>query len=80
MGVSARKAINSYCSAISMTHAAIDGVVVGKHPLVSRLMKGIYNQRPPKARYPFYLGCQGGVGSHQVVGTNSRSAPKDIDT
>ena len=47
------RTINSYRSAISMTHAGVDGVVVGKHPLVSRLMKGIYNQRPPKARYPF---------------------------
>ena len=34
-----------------MTHDAIDGVVIGKHPLVSRLMKGIYNQRPPQPRY-----------------------------
>ena len=45
------RTINSYRSAISMTHAPIEGVVVGKHPLVSRLMKGIYNQRPPQPRY-----------------------------
>lgn len=36
-----------------MTHAPCDGVVIGKHPLVSRLMKGIYNNRPPRARYSF---------------------------
>jgi len=34
-----------------MTHGPIDGVVVGKHPLVCRLLKGIYNQRPPQPRY-----------------------------
>ena len=45
------RTINSYRSAISMTHTPIDGVVVGKHPLVGRLMKGIYNQRPPQPRY-----------------------------
>ena len=45
------RTINSYRSAISMTHGAIDGVVIGKHPLVSRLIKGIYNQRPPQPRY-----------------------------
>ena len=33
------RTINSYRSAISMTHTPIEGVVVGKHPLVSRLMK-----------------------------------------
>ena len=48
------RTINSYRSAISMTHGAIDGVVVGKHPLVSRLMKGIYNQRPPQPRYSLH--------------------------
>ena len=26
-------------------------VVVGKHPLVSRLLKGIYNRKPPQPRY-----------------------------
>ena len=51
--VSARKTIpnNSYRWAISMTHGEIDGVVIGKHSLVSRVMKGIYNQRPPQPRY-----------------------------
>ena len=47
------RTINSYCSAISMTHTPIDGVVVGKHPLVTRLMKGIFNCRPPQPRYAF---------------------------
>ena len=45
------RTINSYRSAISMTHTPIEGVVAGKHPLVSRLMKGIYNKRPPQPRY-----------------------------
>ena len=34
-----------------MTHPPIDGVVVGKHPLVVRLMKGVFNGRPPQPRY-----------------------------
>ena len=45
------RTINSYRSAISMTHGPIDGVVVGKHPFVCRLLKGIYNQRSPQPRY-----------------------------
>ena len=28
-------------------HQPIDGVAVGQHPLVSRLMKGIFNLRSP---------------------------------
>ena len=47
------RTLNSYRSAISMTHTTIDGVVVRKHPLVSRLMKGVFNSRPPQPRYAF---------------------------
>jgi hypothetical protein len=34
-----------------MTHVPIDGVRVGTHFIVCRLLKGIFNKRPPKARY-----------------------------
>ena len=38
------RTINSSHLAISMTHTPIvDGAVMGKHPLVIRLMKGISN-------------------------------------
>ena len=45
------RTLNSYRSAISMTHLPVDGIVVGKHPLVTRLMKGIFNSRPPQPKY-----------------------------
>ena len=45
------KTINSYRSAISMTHLPIDGVVIGKHPLITLLMRGVYNTRPPQPKY-----------------------------
>ncbi len=45
--------INTHRSAISMTHVPVDGVRVGAHYLVCRLMKGIFNQRPPVPRYVF---------------------------
>ena len=44
---------NSYRSAISMTHPLIDGTVIGKHPLVSRFVHGVFNSRPPQPRYVF---------------------------
>ena len=43
--------VNTYRSAISMTHLPIDGVPVGSHFLIKRLMKGIFNKRPPVPRY-----------------------------
>lgn len=45
--------INTHRSAISMTHIPIDGIRVGSHYLVKRLMKGIFNKRPPLPRYVF---------------------------
>jgi len=43
--------INTLRSAISMTHATIDGTAVGCHSLISLLLKGIFNTRPPLPRY-----------------------------
>ena len=43
--------LNAYRSAISSVHQKADGYEVGQHPLVSRLLKGAFNQRPPKPRY-----------------------------
>lgn len=43
--------INTYRSAISMTHLPIDGIAVGNNYLIKRLMKGIFNKRPPVPRY-----------------------------
>jgi hypothetical protein len=40
--------IGIHRSAISMTLAPIDGVRVGDHPLVKRLMSGVFNDKPPR--------------------------------
>ena len=45
------RSLNSYRSAISSVHEKIDGEVVGKHPLVCRLLKGAFNERPPRPKY-----------------------------
>ena len=42
---------NSHRSAISMTHLPVDGICVGTHSFISRLMKGIFNLCPPCPRY-----------------------------
>lgn len=45
--------IAGYRSALSAYHDPIDGVAVGKHPLVSSLMTGILNKRFPQPKYTF---------------------------
>ena len=43
--------MNSYRSALSAFHMPIEGYAVGTHPLVLRLLQGMFNQRPPQPRY-----------------------------
>ena len=43
--------INTYHSAVSMTHLPVDGSLIGSHPLVSRFMKGVFQSRPTCPRY-----------------------------
>ena len=45
------RSLNSYRSAIASMHTPIDGVSIGQHPLVSRLLKGAFQSRPPLPRY-----------------------------
>ena len=45
--------VNSYRSAISVSHPDIDGMAIGKHPVITRFMQGIYNSRPSQPRYKF---------------------------
>lgn len=43
--------LNCYRSMLSVTLLPIDGTEVGKHPAVTKLMKGIFNSNPPRAKY-----------------------------
>ena len=45
------RSLNSYRSAIASMHAPVDGVSIGQHPLVTRLLKGAFQTRPPLPRY-----------------------------
>ena len=46
--------INSYRSAISATHIGYGSTPAGQHPLVCRLLQGIFNSGPPKPRYIWF--------------------------
>ena len=60
--------INSHRSSISGSHCHIEGVPVGKHPIVIRFMQGIFNSRPPMPRYSF-------VWDIEVVLSHIRNIP-----
>ena len=45
------RSLNSFRSAISSVHDRVDGIEVGKHPMVARLLKGAFHARPPLPRY-----------------------------
>ena len=48
------RSLNAYRSAISSIHQKVDGQSIGQHPLVCRLLKGSYNQKPPTPRYSHF--------------------------
>ena len=45
------RSVNAYRSAISALHSKVDGHPIGQHLLVTRMLKGVYNERPPLPRY-----------------------------
>ena len=45
------RSISAYHSAISSVHEKVDAYEVGQHPMVSRVIKGIFHERPPQPRY-----------------------------
>ena len=47
------RSLNCYRSALSSTLLPIEGTPVGQHPLIVRLLKGVFNLSPPMPRYTY---------------------------
>ena len=45
--------LNSCRSALSLVLKPIDGFVIGEHPMVRRIIKGVFRSRPPRPRYDY---------------------------
>ncbi|KZR97340.1 Uncharacterized protein APZ42_007848, partial [Daphnia magna] len=43
--------INLHRSMLSVTLQSLDGIPVGQHPLIVKLLKGVYNRNPPRPKY-----------------------------
>jgi len=61
-----------------MTHSQVEGVPIGQHPLVSRLMKGVYNCRPPQPRYSSTWDVDTVIEHIQGLGANSELSLKQL--
>ena len=70
--------INSYRSAISSVHDRIDGVTVGQHPLVTRLVKGVFHSRPPLPRYSHTWDVQTVLDFLRSLGNNWKLSLKHL--
>ena len=70
--------INSYQSAISSVHDRIDGVTVGQHPLVTRLVKGVFHSRPPLPHYSHTWDIQTVLDFLRSLGDNWKLSLKHL--
>ncbi|XP_065902413.1 uncharacterized protein [Dysidea avara] len=65
-------------SAISSVHEKVDGYNVGQHPLISRLLKGIFHDRPPLPRYTSTWNVQTVLNYLEGLGENQSLPLKDL--
>ena len=65
-------------SAISAYHAPIDGIIVGKHPRVSSIMKGISNLRPPQPKYCMIWDVDNVLQYLRTLPENLKLTPKQL--
>lgn len=67
----AYRSINVYRSMLSGTLEKIEGWDVGKHPLVIKLMQGIFNSSPPKPKYTGFWSTDTVLGYIESLGPDS---------
>lgn len=73
-----QRSINAYRSAIASAHDRVDGVSVGQHPTISRLMAGVANLRPPQPRYTSTWDVNKVLGHIEKKGENKDLSLKDL--
>ena len=74
----AYRTLNVYRLAIPSTHAHIDFVHVGEHPLVVQLLKGAYNMRPPLPWYSSMWDVGVVLSFVESLGENDHLTLKDL--
>lgn len=64
--------IASYRSAISEVHILVEEKAIGAHPIIVKVMKGIYNLRPPKQKPTDVVDVLPTMDYIQSLGSNSK--------
>ena len=72
------RSLNAYRSAISSIHDKIDGMEIGKHPMITRLLKGAFHARPPLPRYTATWNVQSVLEYLEGMGTTSSLSLKQL--
>ena len=70
--------INGHRSAISSQHQQIDGHLVGQHPKIKSLMKGVARQKPPKPKYTNIWDVDQVLKKFKEMGDNNTLTLKDL--
>ena len=68
--------LNMYRSAISLAHEKMDGFSVGQHPVITRLMKGVFHNRPLLPKYSSTWSVQSVVDCIISMGGNEQISLK----
>ena len=74
----AYRSINVYRSALSAVFSLIDSWKVGSHPLVSQLLRGIFNLRPPQPKYSHTWKVSQLLGYIKSLGPNENLSLKNL--
>ena len=72
------RSLNVYRSAISSIHPKLDGYGVGSHPLVCRLLKGVFNKRPPLPKYHSTWSVESVIAYVSSMGPNNSLCLKQL--
>ncbi len=70
--------LNAYRSAISSVHEKVEGYEVGHHPLITRLIKGVFNTRPPLPKYTSTWNVQTVLDHITSMGANNGLSLKEL--
>ncbi len=70
--------INSYRSAISSVHEKVEGYSVDQHPMVTKILKGVFHDRPPLSRYTSTWNVEQVLTYLKEIGTNQDLSLKQL--
>ena len=72
------RTINCYRSTISAYHIHVDNKPIGQHPMVCKLLSGVFNKRPPQPKYTIIWDVNSVVNYIKRLSSNDELSVKDL--